>query len=169
MIILGIDPGFDRMGCAILKKEKGKEILLFSDCLLSVRGEEIEKRIFSLATQLEKIIKKYKPDVVALEQVFFAKNIKTASQVSQASGAVIYLAGKFGIPALEISPLQVKMCTVGYGKAEKRQVQIMVKSILKMEKSPKYDDEMDAIAVALACSSKLSTAAIKGLDKQFLS
>lgn len=157
MVILGIDPGFDRLGCAILKKEKGGEKLLYSACLKTDKKLPHEKRIFSLAKELEKIISKYKPNIVAIESLFFAKNQKTAIKVAEARGMILHVAASNKIPVKEFTPLQIKMALTGYGKAEKRQVQNMVKAILKMHKMPKSDDEADAIACAIACSSTLST------------
>lgn len=165
MIILGIDPGFDRLGCAILEKEKGCEKLIFSDCLTADKKLAHEKRLAKLSKELEKIIEKYKPDFLAIEKVFFTKNLKTVVGVAQACGMVLTIAGLNNIPAEEMSPPEIKMAVTGYGAAEKKQVQKMVQIILKIEKTPKYDDEMDAISVALAYSSKLSTKKLRTLDK----
>lgn len=153
MIILGIDPGFDRMGCAILKKEKNKEELIFSDCLVSDKTLPHEKRLLALGKKLEKIMEKYKPDIVAVEKLFLFKNQKTIMGVAEARGMVLYLAASKNIPVKEFTPLEIKMALTGYGRAEKAQVQSMVKAILNLKKIPKFDDEMDAIACAITCSS----------------
>jgi len=169
MIILGIDPGFDRLGCAIV--EKGcpptgtGEKLIFSDCLTADKKLSQEKRLAKLSKELEKVIAKYKPDFLAIEKIFFTKNQKTMVGVAQACGMVLTIAGLNNIPAEELSPPEIKLAVTGYGSAEKKQVQKMVQIILKMEKVPKYDDEIDAIAVALAYSAKLSTKRLRALDK----
>ena len=149
MIILGIDPGFERMGCAILKKNGKRNDLIYSVCLKTDKNLSFEKRLLSLGKSLEKIIKNYKPDIISLEKVFFFKNQKTASRISEVRGMILYLAAKNKIEVREYTPLQVKMNLTGYGRAEKFQVQKMVEIILKNNKIPKQDDEADAIAIAL--------------------
>ncbi|MBU2109587.1 crossover junction endodeoxyribonuclease RuvC [Patescibacteria group bacterium] len=153
MIILGIDPGFDRMGCAVLEKSASStDKLIYSTCLVSNRKLSQEERLFSLGKKLEEIIKKYKPDIVAVEKLFFTKNQKTALQVAEARGMVLYLASSKKIPVHSLTPLQIKIALTGYGRAEKIQVQKMVMAILGLKKKPKYDDEIDAIAAAITCS-----------------
>lgn len=156
MIILGIDPGFERLGCAILEKTRGNEKLLYSSCITSDKKLSHEQRILFLARELEKVIKKYGPEILAIEKLFFAKNQKTAIKVSEARGMILYLAALKNINVQEFTPLEVKMSLTGYGKAEKIQVQKMVQAVLKMEKTPKSDDEIDAIAIAIACSSRVN-------------
>lgn len=153
MIILGIDPGFGRMGCAVLKKEGSKEKLIYSDCLVSDKKLFHEKRLLSLGEKLEKIIKKHKPDIIAIEKLFFFKNQKTIIGVAEARGVVLYLAGLKNILVKEFTPLEIKIALTGYGRAEKIQVQKMVEKILKIKKMPKSDDEIDAMAIAVTCSS----------------
>ncbi len=153
MIILGIDPGFGRMGCAVLKKGGGKEELIYSDCLISDKKLFHEKRLSSLGEKLEKIIKKHKPDIIAIEKLFFFKNQKTIIGVAEARGVVLCLAGLKNIRVEEFTPLEIKIALTGYGRAEKIQVQKMVEKILKIKKMPKSDDEIDAIAIAVTCSS----------------
>ncbi len=152
MIILGIDPGFDRMGCAVLEKTDRGEKLLYSACLVSDRGDSQAERLFSLGKEIEKIIRERSPDILAIESLFLAKNQKTAMRVAEARGMVLFLAASKGINVREFTPLEIKIALTGYGRAEKNQVRDMVMAILKMEKAPKYDDETDAIACALACS-----------------
>ncbi|MBU3925767.1 crossover junction endodeoxyribonuclease RuvC [Patescibacteria group bacterium] len=153
--MLGIDPGFDRMGWAILEKKLGKEKLISSGCLITKRSLLYGERIFGLGQELEKIIKCFKPDIVAIEQLFFFKNQKTALKVSEARGMVLYIVASKNISVYELTPLQIKMALTGYGRAEKQQVQKMVMNILKLKKKPKYDDEIDAIACAMSCPAKL--------------
>ncbi|MFA4890209.1 MAG: crossover junction endodeoxyribonuclease RuvC [Candidatus Paceibacterota bacterium] len=153
MIILGIDPGFDRLGCAVLEKTAKGEKLIYSTCLESDKKLAHEQRLLSLGEKLEKIIKKHKPDIVAVEKLFLFKNQKTIMGVAEARGMVLYLAALNNIRVKEFTPLEIKMALTGYGRAEKPQVQSMVKAILKLKKAPKSDDEMDAIACAITCSS----------------
>ncbi|MBI4691936.1 MAG: crossover junction endodeoxyribonuclease RuvC [Candidatus Terrybacteria bacterium] len=159
MIILGIDPGFGRMGCAVLEKSassadspKRRETLLYSTCVTTDKKLAHEKRLLALGEKLEKIIKKHKPNVIAVEKLFFFKNQKTIIGVAEAKGMILYLAAKAKIPVLEFTPLEIKMAMTGYGRAEKTQVQKMAIAILNLKKAPKYDDEIDAIACALTCS-----------------
>jgi crossover junction endodeoxyribonuclease RuvC len=137
------------MGCAILKKNGKRNDLIYSVCLKTDKNLSFEKRLLSLGKSLEKIIKNYKPDIISLEKVFFFKNQKTASRISEVRGMILYLAAKNKIEVREYTPLQVKMNLTGYGRAEKFQVQKMVEIILKNNKIPKQDDEADAIAIAL--------------------
>jgi len=152
MIILGIDPGYERLGVAVLEKKKGKEELLFSDCIKTPSKIPFHERLFIIGKELEKVINQWKPDVTAVEKLFFTTNQKTAMQVSEVRGLIIYLAMLHKSKVCEFTPLEIKTAVVGYGKAEKRQVEHMVKTILKLEEKKRYDDETDAIACALTCS-----------------
>ncbi len=151
---MGIDPGFDRMGCAILEKTRDGEKLLYSTCLASDKNNPHAKRLFGIGREIEKIIKKHKPDILAIEKLFFTKNQKTAMAVSEARGMVLFLAAAGGLEIKEYTPLEIKIALTGYGRAEKNQVQEMVKAVLKMPTIPKSDDEVDAIACALTCSAR---------------
>ena len=161
MIIIGIDPGFERMGCAILEKSPGGEKLIYSTCLVSSRSAAHEKRLLVLAEGLKKIIKDFKPDIMAIEKLFFSANQKTALKVAEARGVALLLAAENDLKVFEFTPLEVKMAMTGYGRAEKDQVRKMVLAILKIstDKKPaspagKLDDEIDAIAIALTCPVK---------------
>jgi len=160
MIILGIDPGFEKLGCAILKKSPGRDELIYSICLVSNRKLLHEERLFALGKELEKIMNKYQPDILAIEKLFFTKNQKTAIRVAEAHGMILFLAASKKIPVKEFTPLEIKIALTGYGKADKRQIQEMARMILKLKKIPRSDDEVDAIACAITCSSHLSTAII---------
>lgn len=150
-IILGIDPGYDRLGVCVLEKVSNSECkLLYSECLESDRKKEINERIFIFGKELEKIIKKYKPVELAIEKLFFTNNQKTVMGVSETRGAIIYLSQKLNLKVNEYTPLQIKIALTGYGKADKDQVYFMLNNILKLDtkKDKKLDDEYDAIAVA---------------------
>lgn len=149
--ILGIDPGYDRLGVCILEKKSNNNYeVLFSTSLESDRGEEISKRIFIFGKELEKIISKYEPNELSIEKLFFTKNQKTFTGVSEARGAIIYLAQNLKLKIYEYTPLEIKIAVTGYGKADKNQVYFMLQKILKLKenKTKKLDDEYDAIAVA---------------------
>lgn len=165
MIILGIDPGFDRLGCAILNKEKGVNKIIYSTCFLSDRKLSYEKRILGLGEKIKKIITKYKPDVLAIEKLFFTKNKKTAMQIAEVRGMILYLASLYNLSVCEFTPPQIKITITGYGNADKTQVQKMLKQELKLKNLPKYDDESDAIGVAITASVYLSTARLNNLYK----
>ncbi|MEN9338532.1 MAG: crossover junction endodeoxyribonuclease RuvC, crossover junction endodeoxyribonuclease RuvC [Candidatus Parcubacteria bacterium] len=150
-IILGIDPGYDRLGVCILEKISNNECkLLHSECLESDRKQEINERIFLFGKELRSIIKKYKPTELSIEKLFFTTNQKTVMGVSEARGAIIFLAQEEKLKVSEYTPLQIKIALTGYGKADKAQVYFMLNKILKLEntKKEKLDDEYDAIAVA---------------------
>ena len=154
MIILGIDPGFERMGCAILEKGSAGEKLIYSACLISSRDDAHEKRLLVLANGLKKIIKDFKPDTMAIEKLFFTANQKTAMKVAEARGVALLLAAENNLKVVEFTPLEVKMAMTGYGRADKEQVRKMVQVMLKIDAGKKLDDEIDAIAIALTCPAK---------------
>ncbi|MBP6925512.1 MAG: crossover junction endodeoxyribonuclease RuvC [Candidatus Pacebacteria bacterium] len=152
MYILGIDPGYDRIGIAILEKESGKEILVFSFCFQSDKNLDINERIDSCIVFLKEIIGRYHPTELAIENLFFTNNQKTAMRVSEARGAIINLAKQQGLSVHEYTPLQIKQAVTGYGKSDKKQVAHMVTHLVKLEPRKYIDDEIDAVAVALTHS-----------------
>lgn len=160
MIIIGIDPGLASTGWGIVKKGRKDECLGYGviptkPCLL------IAERLKRINNGLNKLIRKYQPEVLAVENVYFFKNLKTAMPVSQAKGVVLLTAAKKKLPVYEFTPLQVKMAIAGYGRAEKKQMQRMIKELLDLEELPRPDDAADALSVAICCGLKLE----KGLDK----
>lgn len=150
MVILGIDPGFDRLGCAILERQKSEDNLIYSTCIFSDKKTSYEKRLLFLGKEIEKIIRKYKPNVAIMEKLFFSQNQKTAIRVAEARGMVIFLLTSKNIPLIEIAPSEIKTAITGYGKADKNQIKKMVQVILNIQCSGKIDDETDAIATALS-------------------
>jgi len=177
MIILGIDPGTAITGYGVItaignwqlaigklqkveiKKRKQSDTLKLIDygCIITKPDIDTSKRLLVLAKELKKIIKKYKPDVMAVEDIFFFKNLKTAIKVSQARGVILLTGEQAKLPVFEYTPLQVKQAIVGYGRAEKRQVQKMVKNLLKLKEIPKSDDAADALAIAICCGHSISS------------
>jgi crossover junction endodeoxyribonuclease RuvC len=148
-IILGIDPGIADTGFGIIKDENGQIACLDYGSIKTPAKMEMSERLEMLANELDKIIKKYKPAIVAIEQLFFCNNVKTALIVGQARGVVILTARRNKKPIAEFTPLQVKQAVSAYGKAEKSQVQKMVKMLLNLKEIPKPDDAADALAVAI--------------------
>ncbi|MBX4195778.1 crossover junction endodeoxyribonuclease RuvC [Candidatus Parcubacteria bacterium] len=147
--VIGIDPGFDRCGVAILEKENGKEKLLFSACIKTNPKDPPEERLRIIGEEIQKIIRKWKPRSLAIEKLFFNQNVSTALKVAEARGVILYEAGKADISVYEYSPQDVKIAVTGYGKADKRQVESMALRILGLKEVPKYDDETDSIAVGI--------------------
>lgn len=157
MRVLAIDPGFDRLGVAVIERELGKENLLHSACLTSVRGTPLPERLVDLGTGLTGIIKKYEPTNLAIETLFFNKNVKTAIDVAQARGMVLYLARSAGCLIHEYSPQQVKVAVTGYGASDKTAVFSMVKRLIAGVPEKAHDDEYDAIAVGITCLAHLAS------------
>lgn len=151
MRILGIDPGFERLGIAILEKNKSdkKEHVLFSECFKTSAKLDFDERLRLIGEEVKKIIKEYKPEVLAIETLFLTTNHKTVMCVAEARGVVIYEAALAGLKIFEASPPQIKIATTGYGRADKGQIMKMVKILVEIDNSKKSDDEMDAIAIAL--------------------
>ncbi len=155
MIILGIDPGTTRIGIGIIKKIKSNPEYIWHECLEIGEETDLSERLEIIHKKLKTIIKKFKPRYSAVEQLFFFKNAKTAISVGHARGVILLTLKNAKIPVFEFTPLQVKQSVTGYGKAEKKQVQKMVQTILKMEKLPKSDDAADALAVALCAERRV--------------
>lgn len=151
MIIIGIDPGYERIGIAVLEKNKSdkKEVLLYSSCFKTSAKLPLPERIFLLGAEIQSVIKKYKPEKLAIEKLYFENNAKTAMGVSEARGVIIYIAKSHNLEILEYTPLQIKNAVTGYGKATKPQVHTMVSRLIELPKNVTQDDEIDAIAVAI--------------------
>ena len=149
MIILGIDPGYERLGIAILEKTGNKESLVYSDCFKTSAEETHAERLNQIGAEVEKIIKKFKPEALAIETLFFETNAKTAMKVAEARGTVIYVAKKNNLLVREFSPIQIKVAVTGYGKSDKKQMAFMLDRLIKIDKKIKHDDEYDAIAAGL--------------------
>lgn len=154
MLIIGIDPGTEITGYGIARvRNKGQAVeCMHYGCIFTSREKTVGERLVVLETELIEILKAYTPDVMAVESLFFFKNLKTVMPVSQARGVILLAGAKQHIPIHEFTPLQVKMAITGYGKADKNQVQLMVKQLLKLKEIPKPDDAADALAVAVACA-----------------
>ena len=151
MILLAIDPGYERLGVAILQKEKGKkETILFSDCVRTSAKLSFEDRLVEIGLKVEELISLYKPEALSIENLFISNNQKTAMRVAEVRGTIIYLSKKNSLIVNEYTPLQVKSSVTGDGKSSKDQVIKMVKLLTKTNKPNMLDDEYDAIAIGLA-------------------
>ncbi|MEI6304482.1 MAG: crossover junction endodeoxyribonuclease RuvC [Candidatus Taylorbacteria bacterium] len=151
--ILGIDPGYDRVGIAVINKlQKGREEVIYSDCFQTSSKDTIYDRLLSIGIEVARIIDTYSPDSLSIESLFITKNQKTAMRVSEARGIIIYQAISKGVPVSEYSPMQVKMSITGDGTSDKSRIQKMVKLLVKLPKKDTLDDEYDALAVALTHS-----------------
>jgi len=148
-IIIGIDPGLASTGFGVIVIENDEEIPIDFGVIQTSKEKDLNIRLNEIYKHLKKLINKYKPSAIAIEDIYFCKNLKTAILVAQARGVALLSTAEMGIPVFEYSPLQVKQAIVGYGKATKEQVQKMIKSILKLEKIPGSDHAADSLAIAL--------------------
>ena len=151
MKVLGIDPGYDRLGVAVGEKENGQEKLIFSDCILTDKNTELSDRIHLAGRAFKELLDKYQPDAVALETIFFNKNIKTAIGVAQMRGVLLFLAKEAGCLVYEYGPQEIKVAVTGYGKSDKKAVIDMIKRLVLNTPDLALDDEYDAIAVSVTC------------------
>lgn len=149
MRILGIDPGFAITGYSIIDYQGNKFKLIDSGAVTTKAGVSFPLRLTKIYDDLSMIIDKYKPDAISVEELFFNNNVKTAINVAQARGVVLVVGCKKQIPTYEYTPLQIKQAVAGYGRADKIQVQKMVKAILNVETLPKLDDTTDSMAAAI--------------------
>jgi len=151
MKIIGIDPGYERVGIAVLEKNQGDkcETVLYSNCFKTSKELTLDERIFLIGKEIESVIKKYKPKTLAIEKLFFENNAKTAMGVSEARGAIVFVAQNSGLKVLQYTPLQIKSAVTGYGKATKDAVFTMVGKLVDLPKDIEQDDEIDAVAVTL--------------------
>lgn len=149
MRILGIDPGYGITGYSIIDYIGNKFKLIDSGAIKTDAKMSFPLRLSEIYTDLNNIIDEYEPDAISVEELFFNNNAKTAINVAQARGVILVVGCQRGIPTYEYTPLQVKQAVVGYGRADKIQVQKMVKSILNVEKLPKLDDTTDSMAIAI--------------------
>ena len=159
MRILGIDPGLAIVGWAVLESERGSLRPVAFGAIRTPAHTDIEARLATIKCDLEAIIDKYKPEEMAIEELFFNTNITTGIAVAEARGVILCTAFSRGVKISEYTPLQVKQAVVGYGKAEKHQVIAMVTAILKLKSPPKPDDTADAVAIAI-CHSQCRASAI---------
>lgn len=149
MIILGIDPGIGKVGWGIIKDESGKQEAIEYGCFETSSKINLDERLARIYDFVTDLIKKFNPEVLAIEQLYFAANSKTALIVGQARGVILLAASKSNLPTASYTPLQVKQALTGYGRADKNQIQSMVSSILHLSKKIVQDDAADALAIAI--------------------
>ncbi|MDO8566708.1 MAG: crossover junction endodeoxyribonuclease RuvC [bacterium] len=148
MRILAIDPGYDRLGIAVLEGSASRPTLIWSDCVLPKKGVKAD-RLAHVSRAITSAIKEYTPRALAIETLFFSVNKKTALGVAEARGAILAAAGIASIPVVEYSPQQIKNAVTGYGGADKRAVARMVPKLLALPEKKRFDDELDAIAIGI--------------------
>lgn len=149
MIILGIDPGFGRVGYGVIQYVKNKYKVLEYGCITTETNSYFPKRLTKIEHDLNEVISRYAIDAASIEDLYFNTNTKTAIKVAEARGVILNTLQKAEISIHEYTPLQAKMAIVGYGRAEKTQVKEMVKKFLNLEQMPKLDDTTDALAIAI--------------------
>ena len=156
MIILGIDPGVATVGFGVLEASRQGNTLLRYGVISTPHGLPLSKRLYQISCDLEELISRFQPREMAVEELFFSKNITTGISVAHGRGVILLCAEKMGIPVYEYTPMQVKQAVAGYGKADKRQVMQMTQRLLHMKQLPRPDDAADALAIAI-CHSRSAT------------
>ncbi len=149
MKVLAIDPGFGRCGVAVLEGSGGKAALLYSSCIETAPKSAFSERLLIVGGEVLRLIKEYTPDTIALEELYFTNNAKTALHVAEVRGMLMYLAASNDIALVEFNPQAVKIATTGYGRATKDQVIKMTEKLVALPKKKMLDDEYDAIAIGL--------------------
>lgn len=149
MVVLGVDPGLATLGWGVIEASGARQRLLGYGCILTTPQQTLPDRLLTIRREMETLIVMHHPDEIAFEELFFARNVTTALTVGAARGVSVAVCAAFTDRLFEYTPMQVKQAMVGYGKADKRQVQEMVKLLLHMEAIARPDDAADALAVAL--------------------
>lgn len=156
MIILGIDPGVATIGFGLIDARRQKNTLLRYGVISTPPGIPLSSRLLQISEDMEQLIRQFRPDEMAVEELFFSKNITTGISVAHGRGVILLSAEKLGVPVFEYTPMQVKQAVAGYGKADKKQVMLMTQRLLNMKQIPRPDDAADALALAI-CHSRAAT------------
>jgi crossover junction endodeoxyribonuclease RuvC len=151
MRVIAIDPGYDRLGVAVMENTGGVETLVYSACIESSRADTLSDRLVTVGEEFARLLALYQPDALGIETLFFNKNIKTAIGVAQARGVLLYLAKQAGCAVYEFGPQEIKSAVTGYGKSDKQGVIDMIMRLVKNAPTKALDDEYDAIAVGVTC------------------
>lgn len=151
MRILGIDPGVERVGIAIIEKVGGKEAYIFSECFKTSAKLTHAERLALIGEEIARVVREHTPKALAIEKLFFEKNTTTAMYVAEARGVIMYECARQGLPAYEYTPMEIKVAVTGYGKSDKTAIMQMVPRLIKLPTRKMIDDEVDAIACALTC------------------
>lgn len=146
--VLAIDPGYDRLGIAVIEGNPSRPTLIMSDCVLPAKGAR-EKRLAHVSSAVTDAIREYAPTALAIETLFFSANKKTAIGVAESRGAILAAAGLALLPIIECSPQQVKLAVTGHGGSDKEAVAAMIPRLLVLPKKKRLDDELDAIAIGI--------------------
>ena len=165
MRILGIDPGVATVGFGVIDSDRAQQKMIQYGAITTAAGLPLATRLVQIAADLEVLIRQFQPDELAVEELFFSKNITTGIAVAHARGVILYTAERLQIPVYEYTPMQVKQAVVGYGLAEKQQVMDMTRRLLKLKAVPKPDDAADALAIAI-CHARSATSLLRRQDPQ---
>ena len=165
MRILGIDPGVATVGFGVIDSDRAQQKMIQYGAITTAAGLPLATRLVQIAADLEVLIRQFQPDEIAVEELFFSKNITTGIAVAHARGVILYTAERLQIPVYEYTPMQVKQAVVGYGLAEKQQVMDMTRRLLKLKSVPKPDDAADALAIAI-CHARSATSLLRRQDPQ---
>lgn len=163
MRILGIDPGVAIVGFGLIESDRGQQRMLQYGAITTQAGLPLATRLVQIGNDLEQLIDQFKPDEIAIEELFFSKNITTGIAVAHGRGVILYTAEKMQVPIYEYTPMQVKQAVVGYGLAEKKQVMDMTRRLLKLKAIPRPDDAADALAIAI-CHARSATSLLRRKD-----
>ena len=163
MRILGIDPGIAIVGFGLIESDRGAMRMLQYGAVTTEAGLPLATRLVQFEDDMRALIQQLRPDEIAIEELFFSKNITTGIAVAHGRGVVLCTAERLGVPIFEYTPMQVKQAVVGYGLAEKRQVMDMTKRLLKLKAVPKPDDAADALAIAI-CHARSATSLLRRKD-----
>lgn len=163
MVILGIDPGYAIVGYGLLDYKNNHFSIVTFGAITTQAGMPFNRRLEIIYDELNELIERYNPSAMSIEKLFYNNNAKTVIDVSQARGVIMLSAQKHELPVFEYTPLQVKQSVVGYGMAEKKQVQEMTRRILNLEKVPKPDDTADALAMAICHAHTSGSSAVGNL------
>ena len=149
--VLAFDPGYERLGVAVVEREGSKETLIHSECVRTPGALPFADRLLMLGQAAERFIKEYSPQEVALEEIYFQKNEKTATKVAEVRGLLTYIARTHALPVRHFTPQEVKIAVTGYGRSDKTAVSAMVARLVSLPAKKRLDDELDAIAIGLTC------------------
>ena len=156
MRIMGIDPGVATIGFGVVDAERGKQQLVRCGVITTPAGIPLSSRLLQISRDMAELLGQFRPDAVAVEELFFTKNITTGIAVAHGRGVILLELERAGVPVYEYTPMQVKQAVAGYGKADKRQVMAMTARLLKMKEIPRPDDAADALALAI-CHARAAT------------
>ena len=156
MVILGIDPGVATICFGVINAERQKNTLIQYGTITTPAGIPLASRLLQISNDMEELIHLFRPDEMAIEELFFSTNITTGISVAHGRGVILLAAEKQGVPIFEYTPIQVKQAVAGYGKADKKQVMLMTQRLLHMNRIPRPDDAADALAIAI-CHSRAAT------------